>query len=248
MIQSHGVTDAGCVRSKNEDRIFLDESSGFFILSDGMGGHRHGELAAELATSTVQHYLESSQGRLDITWPFGYNFELSVDANRMSTAIQMANRQVWKQAETGPEYAGMGTTVAAAIVNGSKITVGNVGDSRVYLYQKGSLRQLTVDDTWVNAFSGRGGGPKINVPRNLLTQAAGSKDMVEVHTSEADIAEGDVVLLCSDGLYSLVPDAEIEAALAAGKSLTDTADNLLRAAKSAGGEDNISIILLTRAD
>jgi protein phosphatase len=243
MILSHGVTDAGCVRTKNEDRIFLNEDLGIFIISDGMGGHTHGEIAAELATSTVQHYLESSQDRLDITWPFGYNFELSVDANRLATAIQLANRQVWKQAEKAPEYSGMGTTIAAVIVNGSKLTVGNVGDSRVYLWHRGSLRQLTIDDTWVNAISGRD-GPKINVPRNLLTQAAGTKDMVDVHTVEIEVDEGDLILLCSDGLYSLVPDPEIAASLNAGISLSATAAELLRAAKSAGGDDNISIILL----
>ena len=140
------MTDAGCVRTKNEDRIFLNEDLGIFIISDGMGGHTHGEIAAELATSTMQHYLESSQDRLDITWPFGYNFELSVDANRLATAIQLANRQVWKQAEKAPEYSGMGTTIAAAIVNGSKLTVGNVGDSRVYIWHGGSLLQVTIDD------------------------------------------------------------------------------------------------------
>lgn len=244
MILSHGVTDVGCVRTVNEDRIFLNQDLGIFIVSDGMGGHTHGETAAELATSTMQHYLESSQDRLDITWPFGYNFEISVDANRMATAIQLANRQVWKHAEKAPEYAGMGTTIAAAIVNGSKLTVGNVGDSRVYLWHGGSLRQLTVDDTWANAIGDRD-GPKLNVPRNLLTQAAGSKDMVDVHTAEAEIDLGDVVLLCSDGLYGLVPDQQIAASLNSGTSLSATAADLLRAAKSAGGDDNISIILLT---
>jgi serine/threonine protein phosphatase PrpC len=242
MIRSHGITDVGCVRTKNEDRIFLGESLGAFIISDGMGGHTHGEMAAELAISTMQHYLESSRDRLDVTWPFGYNFDLSVDANRIATAIQLANRQVWKQAEQAPQYAGMGTTIAAVLVSGSRISVGNVGDTRVYLWQSGVLRQLTIDDTWVNAISGRG-GPQIDVPRNLLTQAAGTKDLVEVHTAEAEIGDGDVVLLCSDGLYGLVSDAEIAEALKANKSLSATASDLLRAAKSAGGEDNISVIL-----
>jgi serine/threonine protein phosphatase PrpC len=242
MIQSHGITDIGCVRTKNEDRIFLEESQGLFIISDGMGGHTHGELAAEVAISTMQHYLESSQDRMEVTWPFGYNFDLSVDSNRIVTAIQLANRQVWKQAEQAPEYAGMGTTIAAVIASGSKITVGNVGDTRVYLWQKSVLRQLTVDDTWVNAFSGRG-GPQIDVPRNLLTQAAGTKDLVDVHTVDEEIGSGDVVVMCSDGLYGVVPDAEIAKALAANKSLSETASDLLRTAKSAGGHDNISIIL-----
>ena len=105
MIHSHGITDIGCVRSKNEDRIFLEESQGLFIISDGMGGHTHGEMAAELAISTMQHYLESSRDRMEVTWPFGYNFDLSVDANRIVTAIQLANRQVFKRAEQAPEYA-----------------------------------------------------------------------------------------------------------------------------------------------
>jgi serine/threonine protein phosphatase PrpC len=242
MIQSHGVTDIGCVRTKNEDRILLDESQGLFIISDGMGGHTHGEMAAELAITTMQHYLESSRDRMEVTWPFGYNFDLSVDANRIVTAIQLANRQVWKRAEQAPEYAGMGTTIAAVIMNESKITVGNVGDTRVYLWQRGVLQQLTIDDTWVNAFSGRG-GPRIDVPRNLLTQAAGTKDLVDVHIMEAEIGNGDVVLLCSDGLYGPVPDAEIAKSLAENKSLSETASDLLRTAKSAGGQDNISIVL-----
>jgi serine/threonine protein phosphatase PrpC len=243
MIQSHGVSDVGCVRTKNEDRIFLDESLGFFIVADGMGGHSHGEMAAELAISTMSHYIESSSDRLEVTWPFGYNFELSVDANRIATAIQLANRQVWKQAEQAPEYAGMGTTIAAVIVNGSNVTVGNVGDTRVYLWRDGSLRQLTIDDTWLNAISGKA-GPQLAMPRNLLTQAAGSKDLVDVHTSDAEIRAGDVVILCSDGLHSLVPDSEIVKSLSEGRSLSATATDLLRTAKTAGGGDNISIILI----
>lgn len=242
MLQSHGITDVGCVRSKNEDRILLEEPLGLFVISDGMGGHTHGEMAAELAISTIQHYIESSRDGLEVTWPFGYNFQLSIDANRLVTAIQLANWQVWKKTEKSPEYAGMGTTVAAVLVSGSKITVGNVGDTRVYLWQNGSLKQLSIDDTWVNAISG-GDGPTINVPRNLLTQAAGSKDLVDVHTMEAEFGKGDVVLICSDGLHSLVSDQDIVASISKGGPLSSTAGDLLRAAKTAGGEDNVSIIL-----
>src|SRR3954454_4406933 len=148
MIEAHGVTDIGCVRERNEDRILVDATLGLYIIADGMGGHSHGEMAAELAIATIRHYVESSSDRFDVTWPFGYNFELSVDANRLMNAVQLANRHVWRQAESAPEYSGMGTTVAVAIVTGNRITIGNVGDSRVYLWRDGSLRQLTVDDTW----------------------------------------------------------------------------------------------------
>jgi len=246
MTDAHGLTDIGCVREKNEDRILLDQSLGLFVVADGMGGHSHGEMAAELGIATMQHYIESSRDRLDVTWPYGYNFDLSIDANRLSTSIQLANSQVWRQAEQAPEYAGMGTTIAAVLVSDNKLTVGNVGDSRVYLWHGGSLEQLTQDDTWVKAISGRGN--QIDVSRhplrNFLTQAAGSKGMVDVHTAEADLAPGDLILLCSDGLHGFVPDAEIAAAMGAGPSLKGIAANLLQHAKDAGGLDNISVILL----
>ncbi len=247
MIESHGITDIGCVRQNNEDRILTDESMGLFIVADGMGGHTHGEMAAELGIACIQHYIESSRDRLDVTWPFGYNFDLSIDANLMITAIQLANRQVWRQAEQAPEYAGMGTTIAAVLVTGAKITVGNVGDSRVYLWRGGSLRQLTVDDTWVKAIAGRSAGQidTVNHPlRNFLTQAAGSKDLVEVHISEFDLSEGDLILISSDGLHGVVPDAAIGSTIASGGSLSATGANLVQLAKTAGGTDNVSVVLL----
>jgi len=205
MIESFGTTDVGCSRERNEDRILLDEGLGLYIVADGMGGHSYGAMAAELAISTMQHYLESSRERLDVTWPFGYNFDLSVEANRMVTAIQLANRQVWRQSEQAPEYAGMGTTIAAVIRTGHRMTVGNVGDSRVYLYHEGSLRQITVDDTWMQAIAGLGVQiDKGKYPlRNFLTQSAGSKDVIEVHLAEVDPAPNDMVMICSDGLHGL---------------------------------------------
>jgi PPM family protein phosphatase len=249
MIDSHGITDIGCIRKNNEDRILINDSLGLFIVADGMGGHTHGEMAAELGIACMQHYIESSRDRLDVTWPFGYNFDLSIDANLMITAIQLANRQVWRQAEQAPEYAGMGTTIAAVLVTDDKVTVGSVGDSRVYLWRGGSLRQLTVDDTWVKAISGRGAGQVdvANHPlRNFLTQAAGSKDLVDVHTSELDLCEGDVILLSSDGLHGAVPDTTIASTIESGESLVAAAMNLVQLAKSGGGADNVSVILLAR--
>jgi len=248
MIQAHGVTDIGCVRENNEDRILIDEPQGLYIVADGMGGHSHGELAAELAISTIRHYVESSGDHLDVTWPFGYNFNLSVDANRMITAVQLANRQVWRQAELAPEFAGMGSTVAAVLASGRTITIGNVGDSRVYLWRDGSMRQLSVDDTWVKAISGRGVG-QLDVfthpLRNFLTQSVGSKDVVEVHTCELELLDRDLIMLTSDGLHGFVSEAEIASVLCPDQCLEDTVANLLGHAKTAGGGDNISVILLS---
>jgi serine/threonine protein phosphatase PrpC len=247
-IEAYGVTDAGTVRERNEDRILIDEANGLYIVADGMGGHSHGEMAADLAISTIRHYVESSGDRLDVTWPFGYNFDLSVDANRIVNAVQLANRHVWRQAEKAPEFVGMGTTVAAVLVDGSKITVGNVGDSRVYLWRDGSLRQLTADDTWIKAISGRGAGqidPFTHPLRSFLTQAVGSKDVVDVHISEEDLKEGDFVVLSSDGLHSFVSDEEMASSFCTGKSLDQIATSLLEKVRAGRGTDNISIMLLT---
>jgi protein phosphatase len=248
MINAYGVTDIGCVRERNEDRIFLDDSQGLYLIADGMGGHSHGEIAAELALTTVRCYVESSNDRHDVTWPFGYNFNLSIDANRLVTAVQLANRQVWKKAGEAPEYAGMGTTIAAVLGGDDRITVCNVGDSRIYLWRKRSLRQLTVDDTWIRAISGREVGqldPATHPLRNFLTQSIGSKDEVEVHTSEIEPMKGDVVILTSDGLHGLVTETEIASILCAGTSAEATVSTLLNQAKSAGGPDNISVVLLS---
>jgi serine/threonine protein phosphatase PrpC len=247
MIKAQGVTDVGCVREKNEDRIFIGESQGLYMVADGMGGHAHGEMAAEIAISTIRHYVESSADRLEVTWPFGYNFELTVDANRLVTAVQLANRQVWRQAELAPEYAGMGTTVAIVLADGNRITVGNVGDSRVYLWRKGLLRQLTVDDTWIRAISGRTVGQLdafTHPLRNFLTQSVGSRDAVEVHISEVELINGDVVILTSDGLHGFIADSEITSLLCAGKSPETMLAALMDHAKTAGGSDNISTVLL----
>src|SRR4051812_47199747 len=115
MIRASGASDAGCVRPNNEDRILMDEQLGLFIVADGMGGHSHGERAAELAVATLAHYVASSCSGEDVTWPFGYTFEISFDANRLTTGIQLANGQVWRCSQQAPEYTGMGTTVAAVI-------------------------------------------------------------------------------------------------------------------------------------
>lgn len=247
MINSHGLTDVGCIRERNEDRILADPALGLFIVADGMGGHAHGEMAAELGIATMQRYIESSRDGLDVTWPFGYNFDLPIESNLMITAVQLANRQVWRQAEQAPEFAGMGTTIAAALVTDHNVTIGNVGDSRVYLCRGGALRQLSTDDTWVKAVAGRTTGhldASTHPLRSFLTQAAGSKDLVDVHISEEQLNAGDLILICSDGLHAMVPDEQIAPLIVPGQPLSDTAASLIQSAKSAGGLDNIAVVLI----
>jgi len=253
MIRAVGASDKGCVRQNNEDRILLNEQLGLFLVADGMGGHSHGERAAELAIATIEHYVVSSCDRADVTWPFGYNFQISLDSNRLATAVQLANGQVWRCSQQAPEFAGMGTTVAAAIVSGSGMSVANVGDSRVYLVREGRLQQLTVDDTWINAVGVCDTMSKEQIKshpmRNFLTQAAGSKEDLAVHTTEVQLIDLDQVLICSDGLHGIVDDAAIASMLQESRGNIRTAcDELIRAAKAAGGLDNISCVVLSYAN
>lgn len=248
MIESFALTDIGCVRTENQDRVLDDHSLDLFAVADGMGGHKHGEIAAELAIATLRYYVESSRDRFDVTWPFGYNFDLSVDANRLSTAIQLANRQVWNHAQQSPECVGMGTTVAAILLSGDGVVVGNVGDSRVYLFRNRELKQISFDDTFVNSLAlqeNRDPEAMANHPmRNVLTQAAGTQDALNVHTVEQKLESGDLYLICSDGLHGVIGNAAIQSILESDGDLEHRAVRLTEAARLQGGPDNISVVLL----
>jgi serine/threonine protein phosphatase PrpC len=247
-VECHGITDLGCVRGDNEDRILMDQPLGLFAVCDGMGGHQHGELAAELAVEAMRYYVEASRDRLDVTWPFGYTYELSVDANRLLTSVRLANRQVWRRAEEALERAGMGTTVAAILINDLQVAVANVGDSRVYRFRAGELTQLTADDTIIATMTERGLLSPVdarNHPmRNVLTQAAGSQESIEVHIREEVPQEHDVMLLSSDGLHGVVNEDVIRSILDSHGGVDQYARELIQAARNAGAPDNVSVVVL----
>jgi len=249
MIESYGLCDVGLVRKQNQDRILIDDSVGLFVVADGMGGHVHGEIAAQEALTAIQFYIDSSRERFDVSWPFGYSFDLSIDANRITTGIHLANRRVRQQAQRAPDTTGMGTTVAAVLVNESHAVVANVGDSRVYLYRQGDLKQLSVDDTWIESMAAQGMLDRANAEnhpmRNVLIQAAGSKEQLEVHVHELPLEWQDTFLLTSDGLHGVVGHDGIRSILRAGLDLRRSAERLVEAAKEQGAPDNISVVLLS---
>ena len=248
MLQYRGTSDAGCVRPNNEDRILLDPDLGLFVVADGMGGHRHGQMAAELAIATLRRYLESSRSPGDVTWPFGYNWDLSLDENRLITGILLANHHVWKRSSEDPEYAGMGSTVVAALVRADRAAIANVGDSRAYLYREGELSQLTIDDTWLNAVITKGKLDREALQkhpmRNVLTQAAGTQRDLDVHTRELELQHRDALLLCSDGLYGVVSEEFISTVLGSEEPIEQQVARLQEAAQTAGAPDNVSCVLL----
>ena len=243
VVVSHGITDPGCVRTTNEDRILADDAGRLYVVCDGIGGRRRGEVAAEVAVHTIQQYIASSADPTEVTWPFGFNARISFAANRLLTAIRLANRQVWRRSEESMESLGMGTTITAMLIDGHSAAIANIGDSRTYCFRDGRLAQLTTDDTAVlNLPSGDASSG--TTARRILTSAVGSQEDVEVHLRDELLHAGDVLLLCSDGLHSAIADEQIAALLARQEAAPSVAGALIEAARAANASDNVSVIVL----
>jgi protein phosphatase len=250
MLEAYGQTDVGRRRKLNEDNFLVDADIKLFAVCDGMGGHNAGEVASRIAIETLAAFIRKSAGEeKDITWPYGLDKDLSFEANRLKTAIRLANKRVFKTADNREDYTGMGTTAVAALVSGNVMTIGSAGDSRCYLLRGGALTQLTRDDSWVSAAWAEG----ILTPeeierhplRNVITKAIGAKDTLDVDILEQVLQPGDVALLCSDGLHSMIDhDAIAKAITPMPDSLEEAARRLIDAANEAGGKDNVSVVLI----
>ena len=247
-IQAGARTDLGRVRKNNEDCYSVDDGLQLYILSDGMGGEAHGEVASQLAVQMVlTHCQQSANSRS--TPIFGESSpDVSERTNRLASAIRLANRKVFETAASDAGHKGMGATVVAAWVEGQRMSVAHVGDSRAYLLRAGTLDQLTADHSLV--------AEKVRVGiltpqeadasemQSVLTRAVGTNAAVEVDTDEQMLLVGDCVLLCSDGLTRMVTDPEIASTLLTSSSAQEAADRLVELANEGGGMDNVSVIVL----
>jgi PPM family protein phosphatase len=247
-IQTGARTDLGRVRKNNEDSYYMEPSLQLYVLSDGMGGEAHGEVASQLAVQTVLTHCR--QGENSRTTPiFGESSpDVSEKTNRLASAIHLANRKVFETAASNPEQQGMGATLVAAWIDGPRLSIAHVGDSRAYLLRAGSMDQLTADHSLV--------AEKVRVGiltpqeadaselQSVLTRAVGTNNSVEVDTDEQALLVGDIVLLCSDGLTRMVTDPEIASLLLTSTSAQESADRLVDLANDNGGVDNATVIVL----
>jgi protein phosphatase len=203
-----------------------------------MGGHAAGDLASRVCVETMVSSIEGS-GQTE-TIPI------------LAEAVQKANRTVLKKAAEKPEYAGMGTTIVAAVIDGNTLYVANVGDSRLYLIDDDRIDQITLDHSLVAEMvrSGRISPEQMrNHPeKNIITRAVGGEENVEADFFDVGLHKGDVVLLCSDGLTNMVEDEQIFRIIRREKTLRDAGQKLISAANSAGGRDNISVVLARLTD
>lgn len=250
MIVSYGQTDVGKRRKINEDALLAQD--GLFIVCDGMGGHQAGEVASVLAVDTIARFIRRSNEDRELTWPYGFHRELSYNGNRLRTAVKLANRAVFRKANSGEDYTGMGTTVVVALASrdAEVLTHVSVGDSRLYLIRGGAILQFTQDDSWSN-LAWPGGSteetPALAAMKHVLTKALGAREEVDFDVVDRPLRVGDVVLLCSDGLTHMLADSRIlELILAHQDDLEITARHLIDAANAEGGRDNISVVLFAR--
>ena len=249
MIEAFGWTDVGRRRKVNEDSFLVAPDPGLYAVCDGMGGHNAGEVASRIAIEALGAFVERSGVEREITWPWGLDANLSFDANRLKTAVRLANSQVYQTADSREELTGMGTTVVSALVTGNVMTLFSAGDSRCYLVRNGELQQLTRDDSWVSAALGEGILNSDDVERhplrNVITKAVGARDSIELDTLEQTLEPGDIALLCSDGLHGMVSDEDISRLVLSGQeSLEEASKRLVDAANEAGGRDNVTVVLL----
>lgn len=248
-MQTATLSHPGRVRELNEDVAMCDPALGLFAVADGMGGHNAGEVASRLAIDAVRAFLAETREDEKLTWPFGIDPQLSRDANCMRTALRLANRRVWRAGADREEYAGMGTTMAAAIVSETMATFAWVGDSRIYSYQNGTLEQLTRDDSWIATLLDE--NPRIDPEtmvshpmRNVLTKVIGAQEDVNPAVGERELAAGELLLLCSDGLHGLVSADEIRGVLASEPDLARAAAHLVQQTLDRGAPDNVTIVLV----
>jgi protein phosphatase len=249
MIESYGATDVGLRRKLNEDSLFVDNDAGLFVVADGMGGHNAGEIASRLAVETVSNFVLRSAAEEEITWPYGVDPKLSMNANRLLTAVMLANKRVWKEADQRQDYTGMGTTIVAALAGEETINFVSAGDSRAYRLRNDVFQQMTVDDSWVQAAVDEG----VLLPeeadshpmKNIITKAIGAKENLEIAVDEYPLEDNDLYLLCSDGLHSMVPEARMAEILRSSNgSLANLVGQLIEAANRGGGKDNVTALVL----
>jgi serine/threonine protein phosphatase PrpC len=223
---------------------------GLFVVADGMGGHNAGEVASHLAVETIRSFIAESATADDITWPFGLEVKHSIDTNRLTTAVRLANRKIYHEGTKSPDLSGMGTTVVAALVADGRITIVSVGDSRIYRLRSGALEQLTKDDTWLASVLGEKQAEDADPQhplRHVLTSVVGTKDDVKPASREEELVAGDRFLLCTDGVHGKLDSAALTELLASARSASAGAETLVVEAITRGTSDNATALVINVA-
>jgi serine/threonine protein phosphatase PrpC len=243
-------SDPGLKRTSNEDSYSTRPDIGLFVVADGMGGHVAGEVASRVAVEAIEAFIEETAGAdKNRTWPFPFDPTVSLESNRLRAAFRLANRKIGAAIADSQDLRGMATTASAVLVGPRGASVAHVGDSRVYVLRMGHLDQITNDHSWVEEQVRAGTlsptAARQHPWRNVVTRALSGGDDPEVDVTEVSPKPGDRYLLCSDGLFTVVPDGRIFQLLSQTDVPLDAiCRGLVQAANEAGGPDNITTLIL----
>ncbi len=250
-IRSYGSTDVGLLRTHNEDCSTVSDRDELYVLADGMGGHNHGEVASRIAVESIFDYLSEALDT-DGTLPVGYDPSLLRHSYCLKRSIHSAHDRVLKAIREDGSLLGMGTTVVSAMYQDHVMSIAHVGDSRGYRLRNGRLELLTQDHTWVNEQVVAGylseEQAKSHPLKNVVTRALGGDSDIIVDVLETEARVGDLFLLCSDGLTTMLSDEEIHERLVTQASLEAVCNRLIHDANARGGFDNVTVVLLEVAE
>jgi protein phosphatase len=248
VLEIASCTDPGMVRSHNEDSIASDPANGLVVLADGMGGYNAGEVASGMATTVITTEIQQLLAKMQ---PFDIDEETKspVAVKMIREQVLKANTSIYQAAQSQPQYSGMGTTLVVCLFYDNKMTVGHLGDSRLYMLRDGKFAQVTRDHSLLQEQIDSGiitaEQAKHAQHKNLVTKALGIDPTVEPEVREYATRPGDVYLLCSDGLCDMVDDEDMGMTLQAlGGNLKLAAQQLVQMANDNGGKDNVSVILV----
>ncbi|HEY4059580.1 MAG TPA: PP2C family serine/threonine-protein phosphatase, partial [Kofleriaceae bacterium] len=234
-IRIAGDTNVGKVREQNEDSMIVDVERGLYVVLDGMGGANAGDIASQTARDAIHAFVAARKAQMD-------------PKSLLTAAIQSGSAAVFGAAQAVRERHGMGTTCVGMLVDGEKVTVGHVGDSRAYLLRDGRLLQLTKDHTIVEELVGRGLLAPEDAERhpykNVLSRNLGARPETRVDITEVVLQPGDRMMICSDGLYGYAQMDAIQYILGSGDAPADVARELIELALRGGGGDNVTVIVL----
>lgn len=246
---AYGMTDVGLQRDHNEDSYAVLSEYGLYIVADGMGGHRAGDVASQIATDSISEFFRSTAND-DATWPIAFDANLTEDENRLLSGILIANRRIFERSIRSRECAGMGTTVVGAVFSRrrNRFYVGHVGDSRAYRIRGGAIQQLTRDHSLINdylmAMPEMTEEQRAELPKNVITRALGMHDNVNVDLMSDEPRIGDVYLLCSDGLSGMISDEQIRDVVVSSRDTMEMCRRLIARANENGGDDNITVLVV----
>lgn len=240
-------TDAGKVRSNNEDSVLANAACGIVVLADGMGGYNAGEVASGMATSMLGKWLENSAAKREM----GATLAAALSSTHVALDIGITetNRAIFSAAQSQAQYAGMGTTLVIGVFQGNQLTVAHIGDSRAYRWRDNEFIQITRDHSWLEEKIASGlltrEQAQLSRNKNLVTRAVGIDAQVSAEIHDFEVMSDDVYLFCSDGLNDMVSDKEIGMTLnALSANLDLCASQLIQSANDNGGCDNVSVILV----